>query len=308
MKLWDRLESLPATESRSRLLGMLLMCTVALSWAGIEFLGSHIPSGYSPYQTVWVRYGTHLILMVLILGRSEGWRMVRTTRLKDQVFRSLLMLGMPFCFIAAIGHGINVNLVWAIMWISTPMMMLMAAVMLHESISRAQWIAAGAGLVGTWLLINPSWPGLKWTLVFPVGLAFCYALYKVRTRAMRTEHLSTNLFHTALWVFIPLTFVMPSVWRTPSPKVALVMMGIGAWGFVVLLLLDRALAMAPASLTAPLIYTQCIWSAALLYSTRGIEPNAPGLVGVFLIVGTCVWIFATERIKFQQNIRTTPTP
>jgi len=114
MKLWERIESIPATESRLRLLGMLVMCGVALSSAGIEFLGSYIPPGYSPFETVWVRYGTHLIFMFLILGRAEGWRMVRTPQPGRQIFRSLLMLGMPFCFITADGHGLSVNLVWAI--------------------------------------------------------------------------------------------------------------------------------------------------------------------------------------------------
>jgi drug/metabolite transporter (DMT)-like permease len=210
---------------------------------------------YSPYQTVWVRYGAYLVFMLAILGRTEGWKMVCTPRLGRQVFRSLLMLAMPFCFISAVCRGINLRLVWAMSWIAVPMTILMANVILRERFATAQWIAALIGLAGTWLFIRPPFPRTGgWLLLLPLGMGFCFALYVVLTREMRTEPTSANLFHTALWVFIPLSFVMPSVWHTPSPKVALVMIGIGVWGFVVLLFLDRALAWAPASLVAPFIY------------------------------------------------------
>ena len=120
-------------------------------------------------------------------------------------------------------------------------------------------------LLNGWLLSSalrePGWLSARLSLgreaglLLPLGMGFCFALYNVLTREMRTERTSANLFHTALWVFIALSFVMPSVWHTPSLKAALAMIGIGVWGFVLLLFLDRALAWAPASLVAPFIYT-----------------------------------------------------
>lgn len=150
------------------------------------------------------------------------------------------------------------------------MMILMANVIFGEKVAAAQWMAAFIGLAGTWLVIRPPFPGTGgWLLLLPLGMGFCFALYNVLTREMRTERTSANLFHTALWVFIALSFVMPSVWHTPSLKAALAMIGIGVWGFVLLLFLDRALAWAPASLVAPFIYTQCIWGDALELIRRG---------------------------------------
>ena len=295
MRLWERIESTPAAGIRSARFGMLLMCVVGLSWAGIEFLGSFISRENSPYQTVWVRYGTHLVFMLAILGRTEGWKMVRTPRLGRQVFRSLLMLAMPFFFISAVGRGMNLRLVWAMSWISVPMMLLMANIISGEKVAAAQWVAAFIGLAGTWLFIRPPFPMTGgWLLLLPLGMGFSFALYNVLTREMRTERTSANLFHTALWVFIPLSFVMPSVWHTPSPKAALAMVGIGVWGFVILLFLDRALAWAPASLVAPFIYTQCIWSDALELIPRRFHLGLHELLGSILIMGSLAWIFAHE--------------
>ena len=156
-------------------------------------------------------------------------------------------------------------------------------------------MAAFIGLAGTWLVIRPPFPGTGgWLLLLPLGMGFCFALYNVLTREMRTERTSANLFHTALWVFIALSFVMPSVWHTPSLKAALAMIGIGVWGFVLLLFLDRALAWAPASLVAPFIYTRCIWGDALELIRRRFHPGLHELLGSILIMGSLAWIFAHE--------------
>lgn len=309
MRLWDRIETRPGIGSRSRLLGMLLMVWAAMSWAGIEFLGSLIPRDYSPYETVWVRYGAHLIFMILVLGRVEGFNMFRTPRLGRQIFRSLLMLGMPACFITAVSLGVDLRLVWAITWISVPMMMLIASILLGEKVTMARWIAGFVGLAGTLLFIRPPFVKPGWKLLLPLGVGFCYGLYNVLTRAMRTERTSANLFHTALWVFIPLTFVMPSVWHTPTLKVALAMVGIGVWGFVTLLALDRALAWAPVSAAAPFIYTQCIWTDFVGVIWHRFHPVLHQLLGAVLIVGSLIWILAQDgRGNLAVQPRTGDTP
>jgi drug/metabolite transporter (DMT)-like permease len=153
------------------------------------------------------------------------------------------------------------------------MMILMANVIFGEKVAAAQWMAAFIGLAGTWLVIRPPFPGTGgWLLLLPLGMGS--VLRSITCLLGKcTERTSANLFHTALWVFIALSFVMPSVWHTPSLKAALAMIGIGVWGFVLLLFLDRALAWAPASLVAPFIYTQCIWGDALELIRRRFHPG-----------------------------------
>ena len=75
------------------------------------------------------------------------------------------------------------------------------------------------------------------------------------------------------------------------------MIAIGVWGVVILLLLDRALALAPASLTAPFLYTQCLWSAVMLCFSHSFYFRVPALMGSVLIVGSCVWILMHERVN-----------
>jgi drug/metabolite transporter (DMT)-like permease len=133
------------------------------------------------------------------------------------------------------------------------------------------WLLSSALREPGWLSARLSL-GLEAGLLLPLGMGFCFALYNVLTREMRTERTSANLFHTALWVFIALSFVMPGL-AYPFPESGVAMIGIGVWGFVLLLFLDRALAWAPASLVAPFIYTQCIWGDALELIRRRFHPG-----------------------------------
>src|SRR5450432_3982416 len=122
MSLEQRAETTQAPGSNSRLLGIFLICVVAFAWAGIEWLCSKA-AGYSPYQVVWTRYGAHLLLLLVVLGPRDRARLVRTSRPFLQVFRSLLLLSLPVCFIMAAQRSLDMKLLWAITWISVPMMM-----------------------------------------------------------------------------------------------------------------------------------------------------------------------------------------
>jgi len=293
-RLWHAVEQAPVSERKRRVAAIGLMAAVAASWAGIELMASFIPSRVSAFQTVWTRYGVHLAFMLLVLGPSQGSHMVRTRRLPLHVFRSLLMLGMPFCYIMALTLGLSAAFVWSVTWLSTPMLLALAGPMLAEQVSALQWAATGFGLLGTWLVIQPALPAPGWKVLLPFGVALSYGLYKLLTRQMRDEATSANLFHTAAWVFLALTIVLPLFWRMPPPRALAAMVGIGIWGFFTLLLLDRALALAPVSITAPFIYTQCIWSALLAWVRHGHAFSTGMLVGAALICSACGMLLARE--------------
>ncbi|HVV71712.1 MAG TPA: DMT family transporter [Verrucomicrobiae bacterium] len=294
MRLWHWIDGFPTPESRARRLGIVLMLLVALCWAALEYIGSFISWRYSPFETVWVRYGTHLLLMLVFLGPSQGARLVRTPRLGRQMFRSSLMLAMPVCFVLALRHGLDPRLVWSINWVSVPLTLAVAAVVLGERVAMVQWVAALLGLAGAWLMLGPPALELRRALLFPLGMGACYAFYTILTRQMRSEATEANLFHTAFWVFLALTFLMPFVWRTPSPAAMLEMMAIGVLGFLLLLLLDRALAWAPVSLVAPLIYTECFWGAALRHHLHGWRPDLKGALGSLLIALSIGYVLLRE--------------
>src|ERR1051325_11973982 len=68
-----------------------------------------------------------------IWGGSNPSLLWRTRRPVFQVARSLLMLGMPVCFILALGQGSPVETVLAVFWLSPLLIVALARAFLGES-------------------------------------------------------------------------------------------------------------------------------------------------------------------------------
>lgn len=277
----------------SHLIGILFICAAAMGWAFLEWLGTWI-QGTSPYQVVWTRYCAHLLVLGLIVGVRRPGRLIKTSRPFLQVFRSLLMLAMPICFVTAARRGMDVKDVWAITWMAVPVVMGFAVLILREQFLMREWLVTAAGLLGVWLTLRPPWPHSLLSICLAFGAAFSLGLYVVLTRLLRTEYTGTNLFHTAIWVFIPLSFYMPVIWQTPSLNVVTTMIAIGIVGLALLFFMDRALSYAPATVVAPFLFTECLWTAALRslhhFSTLG----RSGLVGAAMILGSSLWVVVRE--------------
>lgn len=261
----------------------------ALLLAGFSFFWSIaetvVPaSGVSLYQIVWSRYAVHLAVLVLLFAPRRGVpALVRTPRPGWQILRSLLMLGMPLCFIFGVRMLRPGNML-GIFWIAPFMIVALAA------FSRASFggvrtlVAAGTGLVGVWLVLRPDSDALTPAALLPIGMAFCFALYIHMTAQMRDEAILPKLVHTALWVFLALSLLMPAVWRTPSLAGVGSLVAIGSIGLFGLYLLDRAVDTDRWAALAPVLYLQVVYEVLFRWGLRDMAPGRLGLLGMGLIV------------------------
>ncbi len=281
---------------------MVAMMLVGFFWAVIETLGHSIPRGYSPIQTVWSRYLVHMLFMLIAFGPRQGTLLIRTDRLWMQICRSLLMVGMPLCYVIGVSLIPAVD-VWNLSWASSIMLIGLAIIILKERVSPRLWIITIIAWLGVWIMSGADIPDLRWGILAPLGMAFCYALYNTMTRIMRTESSYANLFHTALWIFCLLTVFIPFSWKTPTVGLVGIYIGIGFFGYITLLLLDKALELAPAALTAPLIYSQPVWIDMFQFLSNGSRPGLSTVAGAMIIIATVVYLFATEITGTKQLVR-----
>jgi drug/metabolite transporter (DMT)-like permease len=293
MTVHDYFASVSATKKGQHLMAMGAMVLTAFFWAVVEILGGLIPRGYSPVQTVWSRYLVHLLFMIAVFGPRQGKTLLRTGCIGLQVSRALLMLGMPLCFIwgAAI---LPVRVVWLLSWGSVMMMLALGWLLLREPVAPGAWIAAGAGWVGIWVMSGSDLPPVSWRYLAPLGMGFCFALYVTMTKRMPTENTYAKLFHTALWVFLPLSLVLPLRWKMPSPQVLGIYCSIGLLGYLALFFLDKSIELAPTSLTAPLIYTMPLWLAFLNYLVAGKLLGGMAVAGALIVLATSTGLVLNE--------------
>jgi drug/metabolite transporter (DMT)-like permease len=242
---------------RSVLLSVALVATFGLLWAAVEFLG---PFASLPgEEVVWIRYGTHLTVLVLLCGWRYRGALIKTGHPYIQFLRSLLMFGMPLFFLMALARMAE-GTAMTVFWIA-PVILLACD---REARSRPMnWIVILVAFAGVVLLLSPQMLPSVRVIIFPIGMALCFAAYIGITRWLRTELEVTNLFYTAFWVFLAMTFEMPRVWRTPSREGLIVGVLIGIAGVAGLYAVDLAVRKNPAGTIGSAFYLQPVFASLL---------------------------------------------
>lgn len=270
-------------QARPALLAAGLACTVGALWAIVEALGMFLPARYSPYQVVWMRYATHLLILAAVWGPRRRSGMVKTPRWKGQILRGLLMLAMPATFILAVG-SMDMHTVWGIFWLAPLAAMAGAVFLFREKGSITVWAAALLGLAGTLFILRPAHSGSWQQVLLALGMTACFILYVLATRYMAAENTLTSLFYTAFAVFLPLSIVIPQLWTPLTWKAAAVMAMIGLVGLALLFALDRALELAPITQVAPFFYSQAIWYLFFNRLLKRAPVSFLDVVGVLMVL------------------------
>jgi len=280
--------------------GIALWSLSVFLWAVMEVIGGLVPSDHSAYQVVWMRYGAHLLFMLIAFGPRQRTRLVRTRRLGLQVSRALLMLGMPVTFILALNH-LPIHDVWAAFWVAPLLALALSILLLRERIRPSQWIVALIGFAGALILLRPDRAIVSGAIVWPLAMALCFSLYLVMTRMLREDGTLTNLFYTALCVFVPLSIGLPSFWRALAPRTAAMMIAIGLIGYGALYTLDKAIEAVPVSALAPFTYAQPIWVTLIGAILLGQTPGLLAILGALIIVGCLSYVVARESNLHRQT-------
>jgi len=276
---------------------IVYMCLACLFWAALELFGGYIPSNYSALETVWVRYGVHLVFMLLVFGPSYRTKLLRTNSLKLQLFRPVLMIGMPLFFLLGV-RFMPAQDVWAVFWVTPLMVMGLGRLFLNEHVALPNWIATAIGLGGIYAIFHPAVRFLmSWTIVLPLATAFCFSLYVVLTKMLHGERTLTNLFYTAFVVFLPWSFGLPHFWQTPTPTAMIAMSAVGLLGFATLYFLDKAQQRAATSALAPFLYAQPVFVVLLSVLVLHQSPGISRWLGSSILVGIGIFLVMIERFQ-----------
>lgn len=274
----------------SAMQAIFYMILSAVCFSVVELTGTQLVRDVSPYQLVWTRYAVHLLFMVVVLGPRYKTRLVRTARLRLQITRSLTMLGMPLSFIIAV-TAMPANDVWSVYWLSPLIALGFSVLILREAAGRLFWAIGGLGFGAMLLIFRIDSGALSLASLFAVSMGACLSLHLTLSRILREDHPLTSLFHTALWVFISLSFVMPFVWKPPSLTSLVGMVIIGLVGALGLYALARSGELVPLPIVASFAYSEALWTLLLNLILFGILPGIRTIVGVAVICGITLYQF-----------------
>ncbi len=191
----------------------------------------------------------------------------------------------------------------AIVYVAPLMMVMLAALVLGETVRVYRWSAVGIGFLGVVVILIPQirsgFDIANDTKALGAVLALCGAVFMslasifVRQLA-RTEATSTIVLYFLMAGTVMTLLTIPT-WVVPSWIDLLGLVAIGVFGGVGQLLLTQAYQHAEASLIAPFEYTSMIWVVLFGYFTFDEVPSVYVLVGASIVVASGIFVILRER-------------
>ena len=286
------------------LLGVCLIVLMAAGFAGMD-TGVRLLRGAMPVVLMlWLRYAFQAIVMALWLSRSPNLSF-HSAHPRFQLLRAALLLFTSAMIFFGLQH-MPVPELTSINMLAPLLITLLAAWLLHETVSPLRWALVGGGLVGALLVIRPGSGLFGVAVLFPLAGVCTYAAYQVLTSRMSSLD---NPYTTHFWTgLIGMLLVTPlllldgaDMWAAASAANAdqwLVMLSIAVLGTAGHLLLILALGMAPTSTLMPFIYTQIPIAVGLSWLVFRQWPDALAWLGMAVISAcgaTAAWLNLRSR-------------
>lgn len=302
------------TQKDTAVAGIVLMTAFSLLAPAMDACAKLIGDAVAVGQVVGTRFAVQAALLVP-LALAMGW--LHRPDLREaglHVMRGALIIVATAFFFSAL-RVMPIADAIAIFFVEPFILTLLGGVLLGEHIGPRRYIACAIGFAGALLIIQPSFIEVGPAALMPLVTAVCFAFYMILTRKMATRMhpitlqaytgtAATAIILPLLWLFNDTGFApMDPVW--PDTREIWLLAGVGLIATLSHVCISFALALAPASVLAPIQYLEIVGATFLGYLIFNDLPDRLTFVGIALIVGAGLFVFIRER---QMGRRPTPAP
>lgn len=283
-------------------IGLQLCATFffALMSVLVRMVADAVPSG----QIVFARSAFGLVpvaLWLLWTGRMAG--ALATRQPAGHVVRGLVGVSAMWLNFAALAF-IPLAEVVAISYATPFVAVILAAILLKESVPLYRWLVLGTGLGGIVLMLWPSFThagvgagnGARIGAALALASAMVAGLAITQVRHLtRTETSEAIVFYFSVvaslagLATLPLGWVMPDLWS------GALLIGVGLAGGMGQILMTVATRYAPASVVAPLNYATLLWATVFGIVALGEWPDQLVIIGAAVVVAAGVVLVLRNR-------------
>lgn len=298
-----------ATDTQTHVKAMAIMVLSVLLLPLMDATGKWLAmmDNVPPATITFMRFFLQCWLMLailLVIGRGSV-QALRTQHLAGNLVRGALMGLGGLCFFTAVKYMPLADAM-AVFFAEPLILTLFSAIFLKEKVGWRRFSAVAIGLIGTMIVIQPSFEIFGAVSLLPLATAVTFAAYLILNRKYGAkENPLAMQFYAGLggWAFVGLAmlfgpatgledlrFSLPTGFQ---PWLLLALMGV--IGTVSHLMVVHAFKLAPASLLAPFQYLEIVNAVLVGLLIFGDFPTPSKWFGIAIIIGSGFYVFMRER-------------
>lgn len=273
--------TVPPSQSVPR--AMLWMLGALVSFSALALAGRELSTEMTLFQVLFLR-SVICLLALAVLAPYLGWPRLTTRHLKLHLLRNSVHYGASYCWFLGV-ISIPLAEVFAIEFTSPIWTAVLAVLFLREPLTRARVGAIALGFLGVMVILRP---GAE--IVHPAALAVLAAALGYASAYVITKRLTADdgpfviLFYmNAIQLLIGLV-PTAATWVTPSPALWPWVGVVGAAGLLSHYCIARAMALADATVVAPLDFLRLPLIAVIAYLVYDETLDLFVLAGAMLVV------------------------
>ncbi|ACB94963.1 DMT family transporter [Beijerinckia indica] len=281
--------------------GIIWMSLTTLFFVCQDSTTRILMQSYPLLEVTWARYFIHALgAACIVLWRRPSAMRAQAPSL--QLIRSTLLLGITLFANLSIQHLRFVDYT-AIMWVTPVLVTALSVLVLKEMVGLVGWLSVCAGMLGVFIISDPTGLDFSSWMVLPLIGAFCNASYQITTRLLygRDSQLTT-FFYTALVGGVVTSVILPfiGIWPTWSDAALMGLLGLLGGGSHYCLI--RAYTVAPASTIAPFGYTSLLWATLFSLTLFGEIPSVRSVIGaLFIVAGGVSMVLSQNKGTLKQK-------
>jgi drug/metabolite transporter (DMT)-like permease len=288
------------------LLGIALKIASALAFtlmsAGVKLVAERYPIG----EVVFFRSAFALVpLLAWLSWRGDLINAVRTDDLKGHLLRGIISTSGMFAGFIALSY-LPLSDAVAIGYASPLITVVLAALILKETVRAYRWSAVVVGFVGVIIMLLPHLNGSIVAQGFAggAGVGALFALFaaccsagatiQIRRLMVRERTGAIVFYFSLLTTFMGLMTIVLG-WRMPDLADALLLVVIGILGGLGQILLTLSYRHADTSVIAPFEYTTMLWAVLIGWFAFSQLPQATVVAGGLIVAGAGCFVLWRER-------------
>lgn len=267
---------------------VLLVLDISAKWLSVE--------GMATTQIVFMRYGMHLALLLLLFLPVSGFNVMKSNNWKLEILRGVCLLATTGLNFLAMRY-LPLTVTSAIQFTSPLLICAMSGPLLGDTVGWRRWLAIGVGFIGILIIVRPGSEAFQPAALLSLGCAFFLALFSILTRKLAgVDSASTQQFFAGATPVILLAPVAFTDWAWPTQPISWVAFFVmGAAGLGGHFLNSVAHRFAAPAILAPFSYLSLLYLSIASWLIFNQPPDQWFILGAAIIILSGLYIWLRER-------------